>query len=165
MFAFRFPNADLIGKTLKEMMGMEGYRVRSLYEAKAMEYQVGWKGRQFVPGKFQFSDITNRVLTAANASLYGILCSGVHSLGYSPHIGFIHSGSPLPFIYDLADLYKEHLCIDLAFSITKELAGNYDRDKVSDGFRQRVIDSNLLANFPNDIAKILGTKCARSYRE
>ena len=41
-------------------------------------------------------------------------------MGYSPHIGFIHSGSPLPFVYDLADLYKEHLCIDLAFSLTLE---------------------------------------------
>jgi len=105
MFAKRFPDADLAEKSLKEMMGMEGYRVRSLYLAKAEEYQVGWKGRQFIPGKFEISDITNQILTATNAALYGILCSAVHSLGYSPHIGFIHSGSPLPFVYDLADLY------------------------------------------------------------
>ncbi|MBN2864948.1 MAG: CRISPR-associated endonuclease Cas1, partial [Thiotrichales bacterium] len=32
MFAQRFPNAELDGKTLQEMMGMEGYRVRQLYE-------------------------------------------------------------------------------------------------------------------------------------
>ncbi len=60
----------------------------------------------------------NQVLTSTNAALYSILCSPVHSMGYSPHIGFIHSGSPLPFIYDLADLYKEDLCVDLAFSLT-----------------------------------------------
>jgi len=106
LFARRFPEAELQDKSLQQMMGMEGHRVRALYRSKAEEYQVGWKGRQFVPNKFELSDVTNQILTASNAALYGILCSAVHSLGYSPHVGFIHSGSPLPFIYDLADLYK-----------------------------------------------------------
>jgi len=161
MFARRFPDADLQGKVLKEMMGMEGHRVRALYQAKAEEYQVGWKGRKFVPGKFDVSDITNQVLTASNAALYGILSSAVHSMGYSPHIGFIHSGSPLPFIYDLADLYKEHLCIDLAFSLTRDMAGRYNKHKVSSAFRERVIDMDLLAQLAEDIPEMLGVKNAR----
>lgn len=161
MFTRRFPDADLNGKTLKEMMGMEGHRVRSIYQAKAEEYQVGWKGRKFVPGKFDFSDITNQVLTASNAALYGILCSAVHSMGYSPHIGFIHSGSPLPFVYDLADLYKEHLCIDLAFALTRDMAGRYNKHKVSSTFRERVIDMDLLGRLAEDIPDILGVKHAR----
>ena len=161
MFARRFPDANLQDKTLNEMMGMEGHRVRALYQAKADEYQVGWKGRKFVPGKFEFSDITNQVLTASNAALYGILSSAVHSMGYSPHIGFIHSGSPLPFIYDLADLYKEHLCIDLAFALTRDMAGCYNKKKVSSAFRERVIDMNLLAKLAEDIPEILGVKNTR----
>lgn len=161
MFARRFPDADLQGKTLKEMMGMEGHRVRALYQAKAEEYQVGWKGRKFVPGKFDVSDITNQVLTASNAALYGILSSAVHSMGYSPHIGFIHSGSPLPFIYDLADLYKEHLCIDFAFALTRDMAGRYNKQKVSSAFRERVIDMDLLARLAEDIPDMLGVKNAR----
>lgn len=165
MYTRRFPNAELAGKALKEMMGMEGHRVRSLYQQKAKQYQVGWKGRSFTPGKFETSDITNRVLTAANAALYGILCSAVHSLGYSPHIGFIHSGSPLPFIYDLADLYKEELCIDLAFALTRDMAGRYDKHKVSAAFRQRVIEMDLLAKLAEDIADILGSGRANRYRK
>lgn len=156
MYARRFPNAELAGKNLKEMMGMEGYRVRALYQQKAEEYQVGWKGRTFTPGKFDLSDITNQVLTASNAALYGILCSAVHSMGYSPHIGFIHSGSPLPFIYDLSDLYKENLCIDLAFALTRDMAGRYDKYKVSTAFRQRVIEMDLLAVLADDIPDVLG---------
>lgn len=158
MFARRFPDADLTGKNLAEMMGMEGQRVRALYVAKAEQYQVGWKGRQFTPGKFETSDLTNQILTSTNAALYGILCSAVHSMGYSPHIGFIHSGSPLPFVYDLADLYKEHLCIDLAFSLTRDLAGRYDKHKVAGAFRQRVIEMDLLAKIGDDIADLLGGK-------
>jgi CRISPR-associated protein Cas1 len=165
MFARRFPDADLEGKNLKEMMGMEGHRVRSLYQQKAEQYQVGWKGRQFTPGKFSLSDITNQVLTSTNAALYGILCSAVHSMGYSPHIGFIHSGSPLPFVYDLADLYKEELCIDLAFALTKELAGKYNKQKVSGAFRERVIKMDLLAKLAEDIPLMLGEKHARRRRQ
>lgn len=161
MFSKRFPDAELHGKSLKEMMGMEGHRVRALYQAKALEYQVGWKGRKFVPGKFDFSDITNQVLTASNAALYGILCSAVHSMGYSPHVGFIHSGSPLPFVYDLADLYKEHLCIDLAFALTRDMAGQYNKHKVSSAFRERVIGMDLLACLAEDIPDLLGVKYAR----
>lgn len=155
MFARRFPTADLKAKSLQEMMGMEGFRVRKIYEQKAQEYNVGWKGRKFTPGKFAMGDITNQVLTGANSALYGIISSAVHSLGYSPHIGFIHSGSPLPFVYDLADLYKETLCIDLAFSLTLDMAGKYNRHKVSNAFRKRVIEMDLLAKISNDIEEIL----------
>ena len=165
MYARRFPGAELAGKNLKEMMGMEGYRVRALYQQKAEEYQVGWKGRTFTPGKFDLSDITNQVLTASNAALYGILCSAVHSMGYSPHIGYIHSGSPLPFVYDLSDLYKENLCIDLAFALTRDMAGRYDKHKVSAAFRQRVIEMDLLAKLADDIPDVLGVGHASRRRK
>ena len=156
MFAYRFPDADLAGKSLKEMMGMEGSRVRALYQQKAQQYGVGWKGRKYTPGKMDLSDTTNRVLTSANAALYGILCSALHAMGYSPHMGFIHSGSPLPFVYDLADLYKENLCIDLAFSLTREMAGRYEKALVSSRFRERVIALDLLAILARDIPPLLG---------
>lgn len=163
-FARRFPDAELNEKTLQQMMGMEGNRVRNTYKEMAERYQVGWKGRQFTPNKFELSDVTNQILTATNAALYGILCSAVHSLGYSPHIGFIHSGSPLPFVYDLADLYKEYLCIDLAFSLTKDMAGIYNKHKVSDTFRKRVIELDLLAKVGEDVADMFGEKRARRAR-
>lgn len=154
-FERRFPTAALADKSLKEMMGMEGYRVRELYAEKAEQYKVGWGGRNFTQGKFEVSDITNQVLTATNAALYGILCAAIHSLGYSPHIGFIHSGSPLPFIYDMADLYKEALCIDLAFKVTRELAGVYNKALVAAEFRGRVVSMNLLAQIALDVTAML----------
>jgi CRISPR-associated protein Cas1 len=156
MFARRFPAAELSGKSLKEMMGMEGYRVRELYEQKAKEYGAGWKGRIYTPGKFEMSDLTNKILTATNAALYGLLSSAIYSMGYSPHIGFIHSGSPLPFVYDMADIYKEKLCIDLAFSLTIKMSGLYNRHKVSGEFRKRVIEMKLLEQIGEDIPYFIG---------
>lgn len=156
LFAYRFPNENLTGKSLQSMMGLEGARVRELYKAKAEEYKVGWKGRQYVPKKFELSSITNQILTGTNAALYGILSSAVHSMGYSPHMGFIHSGSPLPFVYDLADLYKEYLCIDLAFALTLEMAGNYNRHMVIEAFKKRVLELDLMARIGPDIQQIFG---------
>ena len=155
MFTFRFPQADLDGKSLNEMRGMEGQRVRQTYEKCALQYKVGWKGRSFTPGRFEFSDITNQILTAANTALYGIISSAVYALGYSPHIGFIHSGSPLPFVYDIADLYKEGLCIDLAFALTLALAGQYDKNKVLSEFRKRVIEMRLLEKIADYVESVL----------
>lgn len=165
MFSSRFPGADLANRTRQELMGMEGIRVRDLYEQKAREYGVGWKGRRYIPGKFEMSDLTNKILSAANAALYGILCSVVHSLGYSPHLGFIHSGSPLPFIYDLADLYKAELCVDLAFYETLQMAGEYNKYMVADEFRRRVVDMDLLKRAVEDIEDLIGEKSARRYRQ
>ena len=156
MYARRFPEADLEGKKLKEMMGMEGYRVKKLYEAKAEQYGVGWKGRSYVPGKMELSDLTNQILTACNSALYALINSCVYSMGFSPYIGFIHSGSPLPFVYDLADLYKEELCIDLAFKLTLEMAGEYNKYQVLTEFRERVINMKLLEKINPDIEEMLG---------
>lgn len=154
MYSKRFPQEDLSNKSLQTMMGLEGARVRELYKIKAKEYNVGWKGRSYVPGKFELGSLTNQILTSSNAALYGILCSAIHSMGYSPHIGFIHRGSPLPFVYDVADLYKEHLCIDLAFSLTRDLAGIYNKYKVAEAFRVRVIEMNLLKKVGSDIEEL-----------
>lgn len=156
MFQRRFPEADLNGKSLPEMMGMEGVRVRNLYKAKAQEYGVNWGGRSFVPGQFSGSDTPNRILTFCNAALYGMICSCLYSCGFSPYIGFIHSGSPLPFVYDLADLYKGEFSIDLAFRLTAQLAGHYDKKTVQDEFRARVLEKELLKQIVPDVYSVLG---------
>ena len=158
MLAKRFPEANLQNKKLAELRGMEGLRVRQLYEEKAKRYGVGWKGRQYTPGKFEMSDMTNKILTASNAALYALLNSCILAMGYSPHIGFLHSGSPLPFTYDMADLYKEDLCIDLAFSLTYDMGGTYNRHKLASSFRKRVQDMDLLAKVGDDIAYVLEGK-------
>lgn len=158
MYARRFPSQDLAGKNLQQMMGMEGSRVRKLYEDNAKKYQVGWAGRSYVPGKMELSDITNQILTACNTALYGIITSCIFSLGYSPYIGFIHSGSPMPFVYDLADLYKEEVCIDLAFKLTLDMGGIYNKYKVSNEFRKRIVSIKLLEHINSDIEEMLKGK-------
>lgn len=145
MFQKRFPDQDLEGKTLPEMMGMEGVRVRSLYKRKSEKYGVEWVRRNYIPGASEKSDFVNRSLTFTNSLLYSIITSSVISRGYDPRIGFIHSGSPLPLIYDLADLFKEELTIDLSFSLYKEnLEKPLPYSVIIDRFVNRVVDTDFI---------------------
>lgn len=156
LFAQRFPDENIESLSISELMGKEGLRVRESYEAYAKEYGVGWVGRRFVPGQFHMSDTTNKILTAANAALYSLVLSAIISTGLSPHVGFIHTGSPLPFVYDISDLYKDKLCVSFAFRMTAELGCTYDRKKLLNRFRECVSEFCLMERLPNDLSRILG---------
>ena len=97
MFSIRFPGVDLSDKSLQALMGMEGQRVRALYQQTAKKYGLIWRGRSYVPGNPEQSDLVNKILTFANSLLYGLMTSLCCACGFSPRIGFVHSGSPLPF--------------------------------------------------------------------
>lgn len=153
LFSERFPNESLDGKSLQTLMGMEGVRVRALYASKAEEYGVPWNGRRYIPGKIEVSDKVNRYLTHANSLLYAVITSSVIAHGYDPRIGFIHSGSPLPFIYDLSDLYKEVLTIDLAFMLASK-EEKITNARLVEEFTKRAVDFDLLSKLSQDLEEI-----------
>lgn len=158
MFLYRFPNEEVENQTLNSLMAAEGARVRTLYSELSKKYSVNWKGRNYTPGEFQLSDLTNQLITSCNTALYAMISSIIYSLGLTPKIGFIHSSCPLPFAYDIADLYKEHLVFDLAFLLTAESHGVYNKYMTLEKFRERVIEFNFMKKCPEDILNILGLK-------
>ena len=155
LYSRRFPQATLDGKTLKEMMGMEGVRVKALYRDLSVHYGVSWSGRKFIPGQFERGDVVNKMLTAMNTKLYAVVGSVIHAMGYSMRIGFIHSGSPLPFVYDLSDLYKSEVCIDLAFSLAVQHK-EFSSSLVNEAFRQRILKFDLMDKIASDLSEIMG---------
>jgi len=155
MFAKRFPDIPLDDKSLNELMGIEGARVKTLYGSLAQKYGVQWHGRQYEPGSYQKGDLLNQNLTFLNSVLYGLCTSVIHHIGLSPYIGFIHSNSPLPFVYDIADLYKSYYTIDLAFQLTATGATNFQRKEAIDAFQKRANEFGLLENIVWDIRKIM----------
>jgi len=56
-----------------------------------------------------------RAVAAANAQLNGVCHAAIVSRGYSPALGFIHTGKQLSFVYDIADLCKVGASIPVAF--------------------------------------------------
>jgi len=83
--------------------------------------------------------------------------AAIISAGYSPGLGFIHTGKTLSFAYDIADLYKADLTIPLAFEVVAEGAGNLEsrvRRACRDTFHQRA----LLARIVPDIERALSAE-------
>lgn len=56
-------------------------------------------------------------MSSATACLYGITEAAVLAAGYAPAVGFIHTGKPLSFVYDIADLVKFDSVVPVAFQV------------------------------------------------
>lgn len=150
LYSLRFPNDDLSTKSIPELMGMEGYRVRNAYTSLAAQYQVDWRGRQYHTGNFEADGKTNRMLTICNQFLYGLVTSFVWHCGYSPQMGIVHSNGSVPLVYDIADIYKINVSAKIAFSLNHIDVAN-ERRAVIDAFRNEVIEQKLMTRISNDI--------------
>ncbi|NLF41665.1 MAG: type I-E CRISPR-associated endonuclease Cas1 [Bacteroidales bacterium] len=121
MYRMRFPDQDIPDNiTIEKIRGMEGARVRKAYSDLAELFEVEWKGRNYDQSSWDYGDPLNRALSSANSCLYGIVHAAILACGFSPAIGFVHTGKQLSFVYDIADLYKTDIIIPLAFAIVKE---------------------------------------------
>jgi CRISPR-associated protein Cas1 len=114
MYQHRFDEPLGGGMTLRQIRGREGIRVRESYARASRATGVPWHGRSYVSTNWAAADPVNRALSCANSCLYGICHAAIVSMGYSPALGFIHTGKMLSFVYDIADLYKADLTIPLA---------------------------------------------------
>jgi CRISPR-associated protein Cas1 len=140
--------------SLPQIRGMEGRRVRSVYELAGKEYGVPWQGRIYDPHEWGKADPINRALSAANALLNGICHAAIVSGGYSPGLGFVHTGRYLSFVYDIADLYKTEITIPIAFQTVSESDIQVDK-RVRQACRQKFYETKLLERILPDIDELL----------
>lgn len=157
MFLLRFPQADVDGKSVKELRGMEGLRVRALYSQLGLQHGVTWKGRNYDRQNWDVSDDINRALSAANASLYALCAAVITSLGYLPSLGFVHDAGTLPFVYDVADLYKHLTSLPAAFLAARQDPRD-DGELVRKFLKQRVEEERILQRLPKDLARLFDTE-------
>ena len=96
----------------------------------------------------------NRALSAANACLHGLVHAAILTAGYSPAIGFIHTGKALSFVYDIADLYKASLIVPLVFEVVAKSQGQVEqRSRLA--CRDLFGSSRLLERILPDIEEML----------
>jgi CRISP-associated protein Cas1 len=88
-----------------------------MYKLIAGQYGVNWKKRAYDPNSFDEGDVVNKCLSTANHCLYALCDAAILAAGYAPAIGFIHTGKPLSFVYDIADLFKFETVAPIAFKI------------------------------------------------
>jgi CRISPR-associated protein Cas1 len=137
---------------------MEGVRVRETYARLARETGVRWSGRAYKTDQWNSADPVNRALSTANTCLYGLCHAALVSTGFSPGLGFIHTGKSLAFVYDIADLYKCDVTMPIAFTSARE--GSLDglegrvRRRCRDIFRK----TKLLERIVPDVQRVLGLR-------
>lgn len=155
MYEMRFPGENFAHRTLWQLRGMEGARVRSIYREMSRQTGVIWQRRDYNPLDFDDSDDINKALSAANVCLYGLCHAVIVALGCSPGLGFIHVGHERSFVYDIADLYKAETTIPVAFTVTAAHPDNLE-SAVRTAMRNRFYDVKFLEKIVADIRDLFG---------
>lgn len=127
MYELRFGEPAPKKRSVEQLRGIEGARVKKLYQMLARRHGVEWHGRRYDPKDWSKGDVANQALSAATSCLYGVTEAAVLAAGYAPAVGFIHSGKPRSFVYDMADIIKFDTVVPLAFRFAANGGGDIDR--------------------------------------
>lgn len=154
MFAVRFGEEPPSRRSVDQLRGIEGTRVREMYKLLARQYRVPWKGRKYDPREWGSGDLPNRCVSAATACLHGLSEAAILAAGYAPAIGFLHTGKPRSFVYDIADLYKFDTVVPVAFRVAAQDPAEPER-AVRLACRDRFRESKLLKRIIPEIETVL----------
>ncbi|TQE99042.1 MAG: type I-E CRISPR-associated endonuclease Cas1 [Spiribacter salinus] len=155
MYALRFQEEPPQRRSVDQLRGIEGARVRKMYKMLANKHGVTWRGRNYDPDDWDTADPVNKCLSAATACLYGVTEAAILAAGYAPAIGFLHTGKPQSFVYDLADIVKFETVVPAAFRVAAKGAANPERE-VRMACRNSFRDSRLLQRLIPLIEDVLG---------
>lgn len=147
MFEMRFGEEPPQRRSVDQLRGIEGARVRKTYTLLANQYGVKWNGRRYDPKDWKAGDKANQCISAATSCLYGITEAAVLAAGYAPAIGFLHTGKPLSFVYDIADILKFETVVPVAFKVAASNPAEPDRDvrvACRDQFRSQKVLKRLI---------------------
>lgn len=147
MFELRFGEEPPARRSVDQLRGIEGARVRKTYELLAKQYGVKWRGRRYDPKDWAAGDKTNQCISAATSCLYGITEAAILAAGYAPAIGFLHTGKPLSFVYDIADVIKFDTVVPVAFKVAATHPKEPDREvrlACRDQFRSQKVLKKLI---------------------
>ncbi|NLD99860.1 MAG: type I-E CRISPR-associated endonuclease Cas1 [Fibrobacter sp.] len=147
MYKIRFGDEPPQRRSVEQLRGIEGARVKSMYQMLAAQYGVKWDGRNYNPEQWGTGDPPNRCMSAATSCLYGVCEAAILAAGYAPAIGFIHTGKPQSFVYDIADIFKFQTVVPIAFKIAAKEHSDYERkvrQACRDAFREWKILQDII---------------------
>lgn len=155
MYEMRFKEKPPERRSVEQLRGIEGVRVRKMYELLARQYGVSWKSRNYDYTEWESGDTANRCLSSATACLYGICEAAILAAGYAPAVGFIHTGKPQSFVYDIADVFKFETVVPVAFRIASRKPRDPERDvrlACRDAFRQNKLLNRIIPTIEEILA-------------
>jgi CRISPR-associated protein Cas1 len=121
MYEIRFGEAPPERRSIDQLRGIEGVRVREMYKQLARMHGIEWKARSYEVKDWDKGDLANQCLSAATACLYGLSEAAILAAGYAPAIGFLHRGKPQSFVYGIADIFKFETVVPTAFDVAAKI--------------------------------------------
>ncbi len=121
MYELRFGEPAPERRSVDQLRGIEGVRVREMYKQLARMHGIEWKARSYDIADWDKGDLANQCLSAATACLYGLSEAAILATGYAPAIGFLHRGKPQSFVYDIADIFKFETVVPTAFEVAAKI--------------------------------------------
>ncbi|KXW57424.1 CRISPR-associated endonuclease Cas1 [Ferrovum myxofaciens] len=150
MYAMRLGEV-LPHRDLDTLRGIEGSRVKTIYRLMADKYGIEWNGRHYDRENPNATDIPNQAINHAATAVQAAAAIAVQSLAAIPQLGFIHEDSGQAFVLDIADLYRDTITLQIAFSVAKNVVVGDDtsidrlvRREASVVFRKQSVISSMI---------------------
>ncbi|MHB8248156.1 MAG: type I-E CRISPR-associated endonuclease Cas1e [Acidithiobacillus sp.] len=125
MYALRLGEV-LPHRDLDTLRGIEGSRVKTIYRLMAKKYDIEWKGRHYDREHPDAADIPNQAINHAATAVQAAAAIAVQSLAAIPQLGFIHEDSGQAFVLDVADLFRDTITLQIAFTAAKKAINGDD---------------------------------------
>lgn len=109
------PSADL-----NVLRGIEGARAKAMYRSMAKQFGVRWAGRRYDRDDPEATDLVNQALNHSSAALRAAAQVAVAATSTIPQLGFIHEDSRDALALDIADLYRDSVCLPAAFKAVRQ---------------------------------------------
>ena len=119
MYALRLGEV-LPHRDLDTLRGIEGARVKTIYRLMAEKYGIDWEGRHYDRNNPNATDIPNQAINHAATAVQGAAAIAVQSLAAIPQLGFIHEDSGQAFVLDIADLFRDTVTLQIAFTAARK---------------------------------------------
>jgi CRISPR-associated protein Cas1 len=119
MYAWRLGEV-LPSDDLTVLRGIEGARVKTMYRTLARQFGIHWAGRRYDRDDPEATDRVNQAVNHASAALRAAGMIAIAATSTIPQLGFIHEDSSQALCLDVADLYRESVCLPAAFKAVKQ---------------------------------------------
>ncbi|MCY4373820.1 MAG: type I-E CRISPR-associated endonuclease Cas1e, partial [Spirochaetaceae bacterium] len=96
MYDMRFGEPAPQRRSVDQLRGIEGARVKRLYDVLAGQHGVEWRGRRYDPDNWRAADLPNRCLSQATACPYGLAEAAGPAGGDGPAPRVFRSGPAAP---------------------------------------------------------------------
>jgi CRISPR-associated protein Cas1 len=119
MYALRLGEV-LPHRDLDTLRGIEGSRVKVTYQLMAQRYGIEWKGRRYDRANPNAADLPNQAINHAATAVQAAAAIAVQAVAAIPQLGFIHEDSGQAFVLDIADLFRDTITLQIAFTVAKK---------------------------------------------